>query len=128
MDAEPDLARIAATVGDPRRIQMLSLLMEGRALTAKELALGVGIEPATATAHLKRLQGDGLLEVTAQGRHKYFRFASEHVAQLVESLMRVAPPRRLPAHAKGSEPIRAARFCYDHLAGSLGTRLLDSML
>lgn len=61
MNAEPDLARIAGTVGDPRRIQMLALLMEGRALTAKELALGAGVEPATATAHLKRLLADGLL-------------------------------------------------------------------
>lgn len=128
MALEPDLARIAATVGDARRIQMLSLLMEGRALTAKELALGAGIEPGTATAHLKRLLEDGLLESTAQGRHKYFRFASEHVAQLVESLMRVAPPRKSQPAAKAGDPIRAARFCYDHLAGSLGTGLLAAML
>jgi DNA-binding transcriptional ArsR family regulator len=128
MNAEPDLARIAATVGDPRRIQMLALLMEGRALTAKELALGAGIEPATATAHLKRLLADGLLESASQGRHKYFRFASEHVAQMVESLMRVAPPRKAAPPPRGVEPIRAARFCYDHLAGSLGTGLLALML
>lgn len=124
----PDLARIASTVGDPRRIQMLTLLMEGRALTAKELALGAGVEPATATAHLKRLLEDGLLESASQGRHKYFRFASEHVAQLVESLMRVAPSRRAAAPAKAHEPMRAARYCYDHLAGSLGTALLAAML
>src|SRR5437667_10071291 len=92
MESEPDLARIASTVGDARRIQMLALLMEGRALTAKELALGTGIGAATATSHLKRLLDDGLLESTSQGRHKYFRFASEHVAQLIESLMRRAPP------------------------------------
>ncbi|WP_298928607.1 winged helix-turn-helix domain-containing protein [uncultured Ramlibacter sp.] len=125
---EPDIARLAATVGDARRIQMLCLLMEGRALTAKELALGAGIEPATATAHLKRLLDDGLLESTAQGRHKYFRFASEQVAQMVESLMRVAPPRKLQPAAKADEPIRRARFCYDHLAGSLGTGLLALLL
>jgi DNA-binding transcriptional ArsR family regulator len=128
MNAEPDLARIAATVGDPRRIQMLALLMEGRALTAKELALGAGVEPATATAHLKRLLEDGLLESASQGRHKYFRFASEQVAQMVESLMRVAPPRKASPSAKADEPIRAARFCYDHLAGSLGTGLFSLML
>ena len=128
MNAEPDLARIAATVGDPRRIQMLALLMEGRALTAKELALGAGVEPATATAHLKRLLEDGLLESASQGRHKYFRFASEHVAQLVESLMRVAPPRKAEPASRGEEPIRAARYCYDHLAGALGTDLLAMML
>ena len=128
MDAEPDLARIASTVGDPRRIQMLALLMEGRALTAKELALGAGIEPATATSHLKRLLDDGLLESAAQGRHKYFRFASEQVAQLVESLMRVAPRRKPVQVPKSEEAIRSARFCYDHLAGSLGTGLLALML
>ena len=128
MDAGPDLARIAVTVGDPRRLQMLALLMEGRALTAKELALGAGVEPATATSHLKRLLDDGLVESTAQGRHKYFRFASEHVAQLVESMMRVAPRRLAAAPARNNEPIRRARFCYDHLAGSLGTGLFSLML
>ncbi|MEO7392429.1 MAG: winged helix-turn-helix domain-containing protein [Ramlibacter sp.] len=128
MDAEPDLSRIAATVGDARRIRMLALLMEGRALTAKELALGAGVEPATATSHLKRLVDDGLLESTAQGRHKYFRFANEQVAQLVESLMRVAPRRLAAPQDSGTEPIRAARYCYDHLAGSLGTGLLELML
>lgn len=130
MHAAPDLARIAATVGDPRRIQMLALLMEGRALTAKELALGAGIEPATASAHLKRLLEDGLLESAAQGRHKYFRFASEDVAQLVETLMRVAPPMKAGGArmAAREEPERRARFCYDHLAGALGTGLLAVML
>lgn len=127
MDAEPDLARIAGAVGDASRIRMLALLMEGRALTAKELALGAGIEPGTATSHLKRLLDDGLVASAAQGRHKYFRFASEDVAQLVEALMRVAP-RRPAAKERAHEPIRAARFCYDHLAGALGTGLLATML
>ena len=126
---EPDLPRIAATVGDARRIRMLALLMEGRALTAKELALGAGVEPATASAHLKRLQEDGLLEAAAQGRHKYFRFASEQVAQMVESLMRVAPRKPVAAvRVSTPVPLRRARYCYDHLAGALGTGLLALML
>jgi DNA-binding transcriptional ArsR family regulator len=123
VDTEPDLARVAATAGDARRIRMLLLLMEGRALTAKELALGAGVEPATASSHLKRLVDDGLLVVASQGRHKYFRLASEQVAQFVEAMMRVAPHRQPPSPA-AHEPIRAARYCYDHLAGSLGTGLL----
>ncbi len=107
---------------------MLVLLMEGRALTAKELALGAGIEPATATSHLRRLLDDGLLQSTSQGRHKYFRFASGHVAALVEALMRVAPAGRAAAPRRPAEPIRAARMCYDHLAGTLGTGLLAALL
>ena len=128
MEAEPDLARIAGTVGDPRRIQLLALLMEGRALTAKELALGAGVEPATASAHLKRLQEDGLLEAAMQGRHKYFRFASEQVAQMVESLMRVAPRKTNAVRVTTPVPLRRARYCYDHLAGALGTGLLAFLL
>jgi DNA-binding transcriptional ArsR family regulator len=128
MEAEPDLARIATTVGDPRRIQMLALLMEGRALTAKELALGAGVEPATASAHLRRLLEDGLLEAATQGRHKYFRFASEQVAQMVESLMRVAPRKAAAVRVSTPVPLRRARYCYDHLAGALGTGLLAWML
>ena len=128
MDAEPDLARIAATIGDPRRIAMLALLMEGRALTAKELALGAGVEPATASAHLKRLQEDGLLAATAQGRHKYFSFGSGQVAQLVEHLMHLAPRKPAAVRVTTPEPLRRARYCYDHLAGTLGTSLLALMV
>jgi DNA-binding transcriptional ArsR family regulator len=128
MEAEPDLARIATTVGDPRRIQMLALLMEGRALTAKEMALGAGVEPATASAHLKRLLEDGLLEAATQGRHKYFRFASDQVAQMVESLMRVAPRKPIAVRVSTPVPLRQARYCYDHLAGALGTGLFSVML
>lgn len=128
MPLEPDIARIAATIGDASRIRMLVLLMEGRALTAKELALGAGIEPGTASSHLRRLVDDGLLASSSQGRHKYFRFSSEQVAQLVESLMRVAPQRKGQSPAAANEPIRRARFCYDHLAGTLGTALLAMLL
>lgn len=122
----PDIGRLAQTIGDATRIRMLALLAEGRALTAKELAYGAGVEPATATAHLRRLEGDGLLSSTAQGRHKYFRLASPVVGQLVESLM-VIVPRPYGVAKPDSEPIRLARFCYDHLAGSLGTRLAETL-
>jgi DNA-binding transcriptional ArsR family regulator len=127
MNDEPDLSRLARTIGEPTRIQMLKLLMEGRALTAKELARGAGVEPATATAHLRRLLDDALVEATAQGRHKYFRLASPQVAQLIESLMVMAPPPKRSA-AHDHAPIRVARFCYDHLAGRLGTHLTAALL
>jgi DNA-binding transcriptional ArsR family regulator len=127
METEPDLARIAATIGDARRIRMLALLMEGRALTAKELALGAGVAPATASTHLKRLLHDGLVEAAAQGRHKYFRFASDQVAQMVESLMRVAPRQAVSVRVTTPVPLRRARYCYDHLAGALGTGLLAAL-
>ncbi len=128
MNDDLDLDRLARTIGEPSRIRMLSLLMAGRALTAKELAYGAGVEPATATAHLQRLGADGFIESTAQGRHKYFRLASQQVAQLIESLMALAPPAALRSTRQPHGPICEARFCYDHLAGRLGTGLSDALL
>lgn len=128
MTAQLDLSRLARTVGGPTRIRMLTLLMDGRAATAKELAYGTGVDPATATFHLRRLTEDGLLESTTQGRFKYFRFASPDAAKVLESLMVMAQPA--PAAARGDEhdPIRVARFCYDHLAGRLGTHLTKTLI
>ncbi len=128
MDAEPDLDRIAGTIGDATRIRMLMLLMEGRALTAKELAHGACVEPSTATAHLRRLLSDALVVSTAQGRHKYFRLASPQVAQCVESLLAIAAPRDSGVTALPQQAIHKARFCYDHLAGRLGVRLAESLV
>lgn len=129
MDHEPDIESFARTLGDPTRIKMLTLLMDGRALTAKELAYGAGVEPATATAHLKRLSADGLISISAQGRHKYVRLASPDVAQLMELMMAVAPRaavrRPMP---RVEETLRRARMCYDHLAGELGISIADALV
>lgn len=126
MDAQPDLGRIARTIGDPTRIRMLTLLMDGRALTAKELAHGTQVGPATATVHLRRLRFDGLVTSTVQGRHKYFRLASSRVAECIESLLVVAMPGTTDSVVK-REPIHEARFCYDHLAGRLGIAITDAL-
>jgi DNA-binding transcriptional ArsR family regulator len=128
MNAEPDISRIARTIGDPTRIRMLTLLMEGRALTAKELAYGSGVEPATASVHLQRLLADSLVVSTTQGRHKYFRLASPHVARCIESLMVVAMPGKASASTDSLPPIRLARFCYDHLAGRIATGIAQSLV
>ncbi len=124
-----DLESFAKVIGDATRIRMLQLLMEGRALTAKELAYGAGVEPATATAHLRRMLEGGLVVVAAQGRHKYFRLASHHVAELMELLMVIAPQAKPKAPApRIEEPLRRARMCYDHLAGELGIGITDALV
>lgn len=126
---EAGLERFAKILGDATRIRMLTLLMEGRALTAKELAYGTGIEPATATTHLKRLLEERLVSVAVQGRHKYVRLASPDVAQLMELMMAVAPRAsvRRPV-PRVEEALRHARMCYDHLAGELGIGITDGLV
>src|SRR6266403_3253033 len=68
-------AEIAALAGDPARVGMLHALMDGRALTASELARTAGITPQTASGHLARLTTAGLLSRHCQGRHHYHRLA-----------------------------------------------------
>ena len=51
-------AEVAALAGDPARAGMLNALMDGRALTASELARVAGVTPQTASGHLAA-SGDG---------------------------------------------------------------------
>ncbi|MEQ8817551.1 MAG: helix-turn-helix transcriptional regulator [Thalassobaculum sp.] len=126
------IAEIAALAGDPARAAMLNTLMDGRALTATELASVAGITPQTASGHLARLTTAGLLAVEKQGRHRYHRLASQAIAQMIESISQVAstlePPRRNLSTGPRDLALRAARTCYDHLAGRLGVALADALL
>jgi DNA-binding transcriptional ArsR family regulator len=126
---EESLESFAKIIGDATRIRMLQLLMEGRALTAKELAYGARVEPATATQHLRRLQEGGLVSVKIQGRHKYFKPASSLVAELMELLMVLAPDQEGRAVGpRVEEPLRRGRICYDHLAGELGIGITEALV
>src|SRR5262245_11361068 len=118
MDADINIAAVAALIGDPARARMLTTLMDGRARTAKELAYGAAITPQTASSHLSKLVRARLLAMERQTRHRYFRLATPTVGQVVEALMAVAPARaRGPAADPALSGLRLARTCYDHLAG-----------
>lgn len=126
-------AEIAALVGDPARANMLIALMDGRALTATELAGAGGVTPQTASSHLARMTDAGLLAVERQGRHRYYRLASVAIAHMLESIMAVAAK---PSGVAGTRPrtgpkdraMRHARTCYDHLAGQLAVAMADRMV
>ena len=55
--SQPAVAEVAALVGNPARANILMALMDGRALTASELAYVAGVSPQTASEHLARLTG-----------------------------------------------------------------------
>ena len=131
MTTSSKMAAIAALVGEAGRARMLIALMDGRALTATELAQLAGVSPPTASGHLGKLTQAGLLAVLPQGRHRYFRLASPAVARLLEGIMVVAAEP--PASEQRPEPrigrlLRDARTCYDHLAGRLGVALTDALI
>lgn len=127
------IAETAALVGDPARAGMLAALMDGRALTATELAHVAGITPQTASGHLARLSEAGLLAVERQGRHRYHRLASAQVAQMLEGIMATAAllngaPRAPLTVGPRDKALRHARTCYDHLAGTLAVAMADRMM
>lgn len=127
------IARLAQLLGEPARAAMLLALMDGRALTANELATAGGVAAATASRHLAQLVEAGLLTLARQGRHRYHRLASREVAQALEGLMQLAArqsPEPLPAVRTGPKDasLRFARRCYDHVAGQLGVAITDRLL
>jgi len=126
----PIIAEVAALVGDPARATMVSALLDGRALSASELALAARVTPQTASTHLAKLTGAGLLSVVRTGRHRHFRLASTAVAGMIEGIVAVAlekRPRYRPL-SRQAHALSAARICYDHLAGRLSIDLTDSFV
>ncbi|MBF5043424.1 winged helix-turn-helix transcriptional regulator [Aggregicoccus sp. 17bor-14] len=120
-----DLALPAHLIGEPARAHMLTRLLDGAARTAGELAREAGITPQTASAHLAQLLEGGLVQVAAQGRHRYYRLAGPEVARALEALSLLTPAAR--AAARVPEPLRFARTCYDHLAGKLAVDLVGAL-
>jgi DNA-binding transcriptional ArsR family regulator len=129
MTEDVRMAEIAALVGDPARANILSALMGGHALTAKELAGAAGVSPQTTSGHLGKLAGANLIAGARQGRHHYFRIATPQVAKMLEAIMAVvaaAPPRYRPP-SKADDAMRIARTCYDHFAGKLGVDITRAL-
>lgn len=129
MDADPDIARVAALIGDPARSAILQSLLGGLALPATELALRAGVSAQTASAHLQKLTEGGLLAVERSGRHRYYRLGSPEVAHCLEALGALAaPPRDRAAEDEPTRALRLARSCYDHLAGRVGVAVTEALI
>jgi len=130
MNASPDpdaaVAPIAAAIGEPARARMLYCLVDGRARTSTELAVVADVTPSTASVHLQRLKEQRLVKVSAQGKHRYYSLDRPDVAAALEALTVLAGggagTRFVP---NTPHHLRAARTCYDHIAGALGVALYD---
>jgi DNA-binding transcriptional ArsR family regulator len=125
-----DLAAGASAIADPARAAMLDALLDGVPRSAGALAREAGVAPSTASHHLGRLLDAGLVTVAPDGRRRAFRLARPEVAHALEALALVSPPRRVRTlrRASRAEAERAARTCYDHLAGALGVAVCDALL
>ncbi len=141
------IAELGALLGDATRAQLLTILQDGRASTVGELARASHVAMSTASEHLSRLHDAGLVQMHAQGRHRYYRLAGPDVAGLLEAMEVLPRPAAAdgqagpgagqpwPAGRVALQPgsrtpaeLRFARTCYDHLAGTLAVALHDLLI
>jgi DNA-binding transcriptional ArsR family regulator len=122
------VARIAAAIGEPARARMLCCLLDGHARTSTELALAADVSPSTASAHLSRLKTERLVQVAVQGKHRYYSLEGPGVARALEGLSVLAGASPNAFVPNTPSRLRAARTCYDHVAGTLGVALHDRLL
>jgi DNA-binding transcriptional ArsR family regulator len=129
MTGDVDIAAVAALIGDPARASLLSSLADSGRLPARELAVRAGIAPSTASNHLAKLTSAKLVVAERQGRHRFFQLADTSVADALEALATIAPPKpvRSLADASVAAALRHARTCYDHLAGRLGVEVAAAL-
>jgi DNA-binding transcriptional ArsR family regulator len=123
--ADRSVSRIASAIGEPARARMLYCLLDGRARTSTELAMVAEVTPSTASVHLRRLNTQRLVAVLAQGKHRYYSLAGANVAAALEALSVLAGGTRDTFEPNTPNGLRAARTCYDHIAGTLGVALHD---
>lgn len=126
MKEGPVIASVATLLGDPARANILTALMDGRALTVSELAEAAGVTLQTTSGHLSKLDAANLLIAEKQGRHRYYRLSGPDVAEVLEALMGLAQRTGATRVRTGPKDaaLRSARTCYDHLAGERGVALL----
>lgn len=130
MLADAAIAPVAEILSDPARVAMLMALSDGREVPASELALAAGVTAPTASAHLARLTNVGLIGVRREGRHRFYRLVRPELVQAMEALAVLAPEAAPRTHrqARIGRAVRAARTCYDHLAGQLGVALTQALV
>ena len=104
---------------------MLFSLMDGHARTSTELAMVAEVSPSTASVHLNRLKAERLVKVMVQGKHRYYSLEGPHVARALEGLSVLAGEARGKFVPNTPSRLRAARTCYDHMAGTLGVSIHD---
>jgi len=130
MDFDADVAAVTRVLANRARLQMLELLMDGRAHPAGDLAREAGVAVSTASGHLSELARAGLVQAEPAGRLRRYRLSRAEVAQAIEALAVIAPRRRVSSlrAASAAERLREGRTCYDHVAGRLGVGITDALL
>jgi len=131
MSVEERFKTMASLIGEPARATMLWYLLDGRALTATELAVRADVSAQSASMHLSKLVQAGILTVESQGRHRYYRFAQPETAYVIEALANLATPQHVKPGVSESPAVNGIRYCrtcYDHLAGKVAVEITNRLV
>ncbi|MFT4416659.1 ArsR/SmtB family transcription factor [Fredinandcohnia humi] len=130
MNFDPFVSEIAAIISEKSKSTMLLTLLDGRRYTVSELAAISKITPQTASFHLSKMIEIGIVKSEKLGRHRYQSISNPNVARVLESLLCITPQRKPNSfkEVSRSKEICFARTCYDHLAGTLGVAVTNSLL
>lgn len=122
MNRFPDLHATTKILADQSRLEILTILMDGKFHTVNELAKKVKIKSHTASYHLKQLAKLEWASCYKQGRNVYYQLHSEDVAELLEQLMNISPIKDITSFNESKEykELERGRSCYRHLAGKMG--------
>jgi DNA-binding transcriptional ArsR family regulator len=129
MPGDPDIAAVAAVIGEPTRARILMALLDGLRLPASELTRICGTAKSTTSEHLRMLSEHGFVTSEKCGRHTYYWLADPGVAHALEAMAGIAP-RTSPTSlntVRRHDALARARLCYDHLAGHLGVTVTDAL-
>jgi DNA-binding transcriptional ArsR family regulator len=127
------MSALAQALADETRLRLLHLLLSGEA-TVSELGAHLGLPQPRVSTHLALLREAGLVAVETSGRQRAYRVDPGRVQTVLDALDAGASPLEgksattRPRVEVDATPIRRARTCYDHLAGSAGVQLLDELL
>ncbi len=129
MEIQDDFKHIASLIGEPARALMLWNLLDGRAMTATELAILAEVSAQSASMHLAKLIQAELLTQEKQGRHRYYRLARPEVAYVIESMASLLPAKKtITKYEVQNSGVRYCRTCYDHLAGKVGVAITEKLV
>ena len=127
---EEKFVSTASLLCEPSRAKIVWNLLDGRAYTAGELALVSDLSPTSVSNHLSKLLIGEIVKVDVQGRHRYYSFANEEVAYVVESLANLSKQKKSskPERHLNNNGVKYCRTCYDHLAGKVGVLIVDKLI
>jgi DNA-binding transcriptional ArsR family regulator len=123
------IAAVGELIGENARAAILIALLDEKVLPAGELARVAGVSAQSASGHLSKLVDGGLLRAETSGRQRLYRIAKPEVAYALEALgtIATASPVQNMVRDPRIEALRAARSCYDHLAGRVAVELRQKL-